>query len=60
MTPLWKRERGVLIVILLIECLAIVLGFLGGIVWYPHIHQCLLFSWNHVGTPDGSVLLCRP
>lgn len=51
-----------LIVIVLAELLCIAFGFLAGLVWYPHIHSCIVFSWHLTGPggSTGSKLICKP
>lgn len=54
-----KRIMSIALGLFLIESLAIGLGFLAGVLWYPHIHQCLIVSW-HIGQDIGSRLICQP
>ncbi len=55
-------SKKAVLLIVAIECIAIVLGFLTGLIWYPHIHHCLLFTWNitGIGGSSGSKWICNP
>lgn len=55
-------SKKLLAAIVLIECIGLVAAFIAGLVWYPHLHQCIVFSWHLTGAggSTGSQLICKP